>query len=83
MKLVEEYLGDPERVNEYTSQMSNFVSGVTQQMDNLPYITDLSDIFDYQEDIFYDTCHVTDKGNRIIMENIYQHIENTIKEFKR
>ena len=84
VKLVfKEYLELWPNMREVNAKIPEYIKGCQKQIANMPYITDLSDIFDYQEDIFYDTCHVTDKGNRIIMENIYQHIENTIKEFKR
>lgn len=43
-------------------------------MDEMPekpdYIYDLSDIFDNQNDIYMDACHVWEKGNQIIAEEI-------------
>lgn len=43
-----------------------------------PYIHDLSGIFDEVEDVYFDTCHVYEKGNEIIAREIYKHIVGEI-----
>lgn len=35
-------------------------------------IIDLTTLFDHKEDIYIDTCHVSERGNKIIAEAIYQ-----------
>ncbi len=45
-----------------------------------PYIHDLSGIFDEVEDVYFDTCHVYEKGNEIIAREIYKYIERSIDE---
>lgn len=43
-----------------------------------PYIHDLSGIFDEVEDVYFDTCHVFEKGNEIIAREIYKYIVREI-----
>lgn len=46
--------------------------------DKQEYLVDLSDIFDDTYNIYMDICHVTEKGNKIIADKIYQIIEPII-----
>lgn len=82
-RLLKEYFKLYSSAQDVFTGIPEFVKGCQKQIVNMPYITDLSNIFDYQQDIFYDVCHVTDKGNRIIMEHIYNRIESTIHSSRR
>ncbi|MBQ9359819.1 MAG: hypothetical protein IJT96_02145 [Lachnospiraceae bacterium] len=37
-----------------------------------PYMYDFTDIFEQEEDIFHDTCHVSEKGNEMIAGRVYE-----------
>ena len=43
-----------------------------------PWFVDLMDIFKDCPEVFFDCCHVTDEGNRIIARHIYEHIKDDI-----
>lgn len=53
-------------------------SSVTEKRE---YIKDFSDIFDDIPDVYMDTCHVTEAGNQIIANQIYQTIEPIIQNW--
>lgn len=54
-----------------------------EEMPDLPdYIYDLSHIFDNETDIYMDSCHVWEKGNRIIAEEIAKVIVPEIRNCK-
>ncbi|MCK9613858.1 MAG: hypothetical protein M0R16_13355 [Bacteroidales bacterium] len=42
----------------------------------------LTDVFDSEENIYVDAVHVSPKGNKIIAEKIYNHINNSIHRVK-
>ncbi len=42
------------------------------------YIYDLSHIFDEEYDVYFDACHVCEKGNEIIASEIYKRISDKI-----
>ncbi|MCR4745690.1 MAG: hypothetical protein K5894_10745 [Lachnospiraceae bacterium] len=42
----------------------------------LEWMFDYSDIFDDEEDVYIDFCHVNEKGNEVIARNIYQDLKN-------
>lgn len=46
------------------------------------HIIDLSDIFDEVHDVYIDICHVNEKGNGIIAENIYHAIRPVLQKWK-
>lgn len=46
------------------------------------YVYDLSDIFDDQSDIYIDICHVYEKGNEIIADEIYKRVKKAEGGFK-
>lgn len=63
--LISAHLGAVRRQTEMSFR--NFMN----KMQNKPeYMYDLSFIFDEQRDVYIDTCHVWEKGNRIIAEEI-------------
>lgn len=55
-----------------------FVQKVRTQIVKYPFIQDLTGLFENQSDVFYDTCHYTEKGNRIISERIFADINKII-----
>lgn len=62
------------------AKMKNFYNGVLDFVNSKNYMFDLTDIFDNQEDMYYDICHATDEGNWIIADAIFQQIKECIKE---
>lgn len=47
------------------------------------YIKDLSHIYDEIYNVYYDSCHVHEFGNKIIASEIYKHIAGIISTWKR
>ena len=45
----------------------------------LDWFIDLTDIFDDKPEVFFDVCHVYEKGNKVIAEKIYEHIKDEIR----
>lgn len=43
-----------------------------------PWFIDSTDILDEHPEVYFDACHVTTEGNRIIAEHIFEHIKNDI-----
>lgn len=58
-----------------------YAQKVKAQIIQYPFIRDLTGLFENQSDVFYDICHYTEKGNRIISERIFEDINKII--FKR
>jgi hypothetical protein len=60
------------------------ISEIKTAINNADYITDLTDIFDGQEAVYRDICHVTEQGNEIIAKNIYSklkiHLHEVVKQ---
>lgn len=44
---------------------------------NEEWLIDFTHIFDQYEDIYYDDCHVYERGNRIIVRNMMPYILRT------
>lgn len=53
---------------------------VQKKLKDYEFIKDLSGLFNRQTDVFYDICHYTEKGNRIIAEKIYKDIVYLISQ---
>ena len=79
VKLGNAYFNAYSRVKEVYNRIPDYVSECRKKCNDFPYITDLSDIFDGQEDVYYDICHCTEKGNQIITEYIYTKIKGAVK----
>ena len=60
--------------------MENFRERMTEikVKDNYGFLFDLSDIFDYRDDIYLDICHVFEEGNRIVADKIYEVIKDSV-----
>lgn len=65
------------------NEIANYANRCRKAIEQFSYITDLTDIFDGEEDVYYDICHSTDKGNRIIMSHIYNVIEKSLEELSK
>lgn len=78
-KLKQEILIAYPRIGEVYERIPEYVKECQKEIKLLPYMTDLTYIFDNQEDVYYDVCHATDKGNQIIMEHIYDKIKHVFK----
>lgn len=65
-------------LSEYVwSQINNFYASITKNEDfrkQSDWLIDFTDIFDHESDIFFDSCHVYEKGNRIISEKMMPYI---------
>lgn len=57
---------------EYSQNIKKWYGEVKKYMENIPYIYDFTNIFDGCEDIYWDTCHVYENGNRIMADAVYQ-----------
>ena len=55
-----------------------FCNNVRTSKYNRKYIIDITKIFEGQTDMFYDTCHYTEKGNKLIAECVYKNIEHVV-----
>lgn len=51
--------------------MKGFYTNALPFIQESGYMYDLTSVFDGEEDIYYDFCHATDKGNEIIADVIY------------
>lgn len=43
------------------------------------WLESLTDVFEKEENVYMDYCHVYEKGNQIIAENIFQRIEGELQ----
>ncbi len=72
--LLEEAVRELPFYQSWIEGMKDFYAGVLPFVNEKPYMTDLTSIFDGKTDIYYDFCHVTDEGNEIIADSICQKI---------
>ena len=63
-----------ERIGAYnlSNNVRAFCNNVRLNIKNKSYIKDMTDIFSGQYDMFYDICHYTEEGNKIIARNVYE-----------
>lgn len=47
--------------------------------ENIPWLCDLSDLFDNDGDVYIDDCHVNEKGNQIIASKIFDKIKGELQ----
>ena len=59
--------------------MPDFYNNVRRWIEETIYMYDLTKIFDYKEDMYYDNCHATDEGNEIIADSIFEVIVEKIR----
>lgn len=64
-----------------SENVKTFVQNVRLSEYNGKYIRDITKIFAGQKDMFYDTCHYTEKGNKLIAECVFRNIENALKRW--
>lgn len=64
-----------------SENVKTFVQNVRLSEYNGKYIRDITKIFAGQKDMFYDTCHYTEKGNKLIAECVFKNIENALKRW--
>ena len=55
------------------------VDEVRRQLRQYSYITDLSELFSEESDIYYDSVHVYEKGNQLIAHRICDVITDYIR----
>ncbi len=67
------------RINSFFENVSAFIS---QEGENL-HIHDFTHIFDGHDNVYYDCCHVYEKGNRIIAQKILPFVLNAIENKNR
>ena len=57
--------------NSQIDSMYTFFDNV-KKLWNQEYMSDVTKIFDLYDDVYMDICHVTEKGNSIIAEVMYE-----------
>ncbi len=72
-RIIEEFYGDVD-YTEVIRTETEFCSGAKNEIYQYDYIIDLSDMFQDDENVFYDTCHCNEKGNQKIADMIYKNI---------
>ena len=82
-ELKELYLCEDMRVRDILKGAAEFADGCRKYIKNDGYITDLTDIFDGEADVYYDICHSTDKGHRMIMKHILKKIKPVMEEYRK
>lgn len=50
-----------------------------KEVKDYPWFIDVMDILDDNLEVFFDMCHVTTEGNRMIAQHVYEHIKDDIK----
>lgn len=50
-----------------------------KEVKGYPWFIDAMDILDDHLEVFFDMCHVTTEGNRIIAQHIYEYIKDDIR----
>lgn len=63
---------------EYVDGIRKWYEKVREMIKEYPYIKDITNIFDGEHDIYWDTCHVYEKGNRYIAKRVYDDVEALI-----
>lgn len=81
--LREEIFRHDKHYQESYNEIIEYAVRCQEAIKEYPFITDLSSIFDGEEDVYYDICHSTDKGNYIIMNHIYDVIEKSLEELAK
>lgn len=56
-------------------RVSEFCENLDGKVEKYPFINNLTNIFEEERNVYYDTCHYTEKGNRIIAEQVLKYIE--------
>ena len=59
-------------VKESIERFKAFHKRFNEVKQEYPYMYDFTDIFQNEEDIFHDTCHVSEKGNEIIAGHVLE-----------
>ncbi len=60
---------------EYPKRVKGWYEQVKQLIADKPYIWDFTTIYDGMENIYWDTCHVYEKGNRIMAKKVCQFLQ--------
>lgn len=81
LELKKIYSSAYEREASLLQRTVNFVNGCRKFIEKNDYMTDLTDIFDGEADVYYDICHSTEKGHQIIAKNILKKITSTLEEY--
>ncbi len=80
--------GEPEKksfannITENIQEIRQWYDSAREMISGIDYITDLSQMFSGRSLIFYDYCHVFEKGNRAIASIIADKIESKVKRKK-
>ncbi len=53
---------------------------MVKAVNGYPWFIDSTDILDDHPEVYFDSCHITTQGNRIIAEHIFNHIKNDIRQ---
>lgn len=66
------------RINECSQWANEFRNRIKSAVNSCEYIYDLSHIFDHEDGIYMDDCHVYERGNKIIANSIYEVIKDKL-----
>ncbi len=80
LEIAEEYYNNNEGASDTAESIPAFAEKVSESIRGYDYIYDLTSIFDEKKDVYYDICHYTDNGNRIVAESIYLTIKDSVME---
>lgn len=58
--------------------LHDFQNSILKVLDSNEWLCDLSDLFDTRQEVYIDSCHVFETGNRMIAERIYNSIKQLI-----
>ena len=64
---------------EIYNNVNGFYKTIEEELEHYDWIADFTDIF-ADNDVYYDTCHVNEEGNRIISDKVYDLIESNLSE---
>ncbi|MBR0434409.1 MAG: hypothetical protein IJK13_00190 [Lachnospiraceae bacterium] len=64
---------------EIYKNVNGFYKTIKEELKHYDWIADFTDIF-ADDDVYYDTCHVNEEGNRIISDKVYDLIESNLSE---
>lgn len=67
-------------LNRNVDTITKFYENVKNEINNIPYIHDFTNIFAGMSGIFYDACHCGEEGNQIIANEIYIKIQSVIEK---
>lgn len=69
-----------ENLQENIEKVTQWYKSAQEKIKDLDYITDLTSLFDGKKNIYYDYCHVFEKGNQLIASRILKSVLPEIRD---